>query len=169
MIPRFRLSTPMTRAWAVNREARHKRARWLAHTFNKSGAAVVTDRCFVVAWVNPLAQIKFAVPPFERVERHTCSNNPSWRDCECRRWFDPESAGPWGRRQTPEHHPLCIFDPKSLQRWHEVDMPAKVVRQAIAGGFLREDLDEKSDSRTAELAPPGDSVGADLGRSHRMP
>jgi len=34
---------------------------------------------------------------------------PAGRKCECRRWFDPESGGPWGRRQTPEHHPLCIF------------------------------------------------------------
>ena len=97
------------RLGAHNREARHKLARWLAYKFGKTGVAVVTDRCFVVAWVNPLGQIKFAVPPFERLERHTCTNNPSWKECECRRWFDPESGGPWGRRQTPEHHPLCIF------------------------------------------------------------
>ena len=138
MIPRFRLSTALTRAWALNREARHKLARWLAYKFGKTGVAVVTDRCFVVAWVNPLSQIKFAVPPFERVERHTCTNNPSWKECECRRWFDPESGGPWGRRQTPEHHPLCIFDPTSLRRWREVDIPDKVVKQAIDGGFLHE-------------------------------
>jgi hypothetical protein len=43
MMPFFRLSTPLTRAWAVNREARHKLARWLAHEFAKTGVAVCTD------------------------------------------------------------------------------------------------------------------------------
>jgi hypothetical protein len=59
--PYFRLNTPLTRAWAVNREARHKLARWLAHQFAKTGVAVCTDTLSVVAWVNPMAQIKFAV------------------------------------------------------------------------------------------------------------
>ena len=138
MIPHFRLSTPLTRAWAVNREARHKLARWLAHQFAKTGVAVCTDELSVVAWVNPLAQIKFAVPPFQKVERHECVNNPSWADCECRRWFDPESAGEWGKRKTPAHHPLCIFDEKALGRWREFELPAKVQEQAERGGFLAE-------------------------------
>ena len=94
MTPIHRLNTPLTRAWAVNREVRHKLAAWLAHTYGKSGVAVATDRLYVVAWVNPLAQIKFATPPFQKVERHQCANNPSWRDCQCRKWFDPESGGP---------------------------------------------------------------------------
>lgn len=136
MIPYFRLSTPLTRAWAINREARHKLAAWLAHQFRRSGVAVVTDRLFVVAWVNPLGKIKFAVPPFQKIERHQCVNNPSWRDCECRRWFDPDSRGSWGLRQTPAHHPLCIFDEKALIRWREVELPQKVVDQAVAGGFI---------------------------------
>lgn len=136
MIPHFRLTEPMTRAWALNREMRHRLAAWLAHRYPRSGAAVVTVRLFVVAWVNPLAQIKFATPPFMRVERHLCINNPTWRECECRRWFDPESGSAWGRRSTPAHHPLCIFEEKSLGRWREFVIPDKVVRQAEEGGFL---------------------------------
>src|SRR4051812_5617585 len=112
-MPYFRLSTPMTRAWAVNREARHKLARWLAHQFSKAGVAVCTDTLSVVAWVNPLAQVKFAAPPFQKVERHQCVNKPSWIECECRRWFDPESGGAWGKRNSAAHHPLCIFDEKA--------------------------------------------------------
>jgi hypothetical protein len=96
MMPFFRLSTPLTRAWAVNREARHKLARWLANEFAKTGVAVCTDALSVVAWVNPLAQIKFTTPPFQKIERHQCVNNPTWRMCECRRWFDPESGLAWG-------------------------------------------------------------------------
>jgi len=138
VIPHFRLSTPLTRAWAVNREARHKLARWLAHQFAKTGVAVCTDTLSVVAWVNPLAQVKFATPPFQKVERHQCVNNPSWSDCECRRWFDPESGGAWGKRNTPTHHPLCIFDEKALGRWREFEVPAKVREQAERGGFLAE-------------------------------
>ena len=101
MMPFFRLSTPLTRAWAINREARHKLAGWLAHEFAKTGVAVCTDTLSIVAWVNPLAQIKFATPPFQKVERHQCVNNPSWSDCECRRWFDPESGGETQQRSTP--------------------------------------------------------------------
>jgi len=152
MIPRFRLSSALTRAWAINREARHKLARWLAYKFGKTGVAVVTDRCFVVAWVNPLGQIKFAIPPFDRVERHTCANNPSWGDCECRRWFDPESGGAWGRRQTPEHHPLCIFDPKALRRWREVEVPDKVLKQVFDGGFLGDGA-ASGEANRSELPP----------------
>ena len=103
------------RLGAHNREARHKLARWLAYKFGKTGVAVVTDRCFVVAWVNPLGQIKFAVPPFERLERHTCTNNPSWKECECRRWFDPESGGPWGRRK----HLSTTRCASSIRRRHD--------------------------------------------------
>ena len=53
-----------------NRDARHKLAAWLARTYAKTGVAVCTDTLSVVAWVNPLAQIKFALPPFQQVERH---------------------------------------------------------------------------------------------------
>jgi hypothetical protein len=150
--PFFRLSTPMTRAWAVNREARHKLARWLAHQFAKTGVAVCTDTLSVVAWVNPLAQVKFATPPFQKVERHQCVNNPSWSDCECRRWFDPESGGAWGKRETAAHHPLCIFDEKALGRWREVELPAKVREQAVRGGFLADSV------ATAEWTCPGHSA-----------
>ena len=90
-------------------------------TLEATGVAVCTDTLAVVAWVNPLAQIKFATPPFQRVERHQCANNPSWQDCECRRWFDPESGGPWGKRETAAHHPLCIFDPGAKPRWREIE------------------------------------------------
>ncbi|MFZ5893411.1 MAG: hypothetical protein ACOY0T_20285 [Myxococcota bacterium] len=138
MIPFFRLTTALTRAWAINREVRHKLAEWLAYKYPKTGVAVCTDALFVVAWVNPLGQIKFGVPPFQKVERHQCVNNPAWRECECRSWFDPESGGAWGRRQTPRHHPLCIFDDGALRRWQEVDVPKKVVDQARQGGFLEE-------------------------------
>ncbi len=117
MTPFHRLSTPLTRAWAINRDARHKLAAWLARQYPKTGVAVCTDALSVVAWVNPLAQIKFATPPFQKVERHQCVNNPTWRECECRKWFDPESGGPWGKRETPTHHPLCIYDPNALKRW----------------------------------------------------
>jgi hypothetical protein len=134
--PYFRLNTPLTRAWAVNREARHKLARWLAHQFAKTGVAVCTDTLSVVAWVNPMAQIKFAVPPLQKIERHQCVNNPSWRDCECRRWFDPESGGAWGKRETAAHHPLCIFDEEALGRWREYHLPEKVKEQAARGGFI---------------------------------
>lgn len=119
--PVHRLSTPLTRAWAINRDARHRLARWLAATYAKTGVAVCTDLLFVVAWVNPLAQIKFATPPFRRVERHQCANNPTWSECACRAWFDPESGGPWGERKTPRHHPLCIYDEKAMGRWREVE------------------------------------------------
>jgi hypothetical protein len=136
VIPFYRLTSALTRAWAINREVRHKLATWLASTYKKTGVAVCTDRLFVVAWVNPLGQIKFATPPFQKVERHQCINNPAWRECECRRWFDPESGGPWGARQTPTHHPLCIFDAGALRRWKEVELPEKVLDQAVKGGFL---------------------------------
>jgi hypothetical protein len=139
VIPLYRLSTALTRAWALNREVRHKLANWLAHRFKKTGVAVCTDRLLVVAWVNPLGQIKFATPPYQKVVRHECANNPTWRECECRTWFDPESGGPWGRRQTPTHHPLCIFDEKAVRRWREVELPKKVVEQAVKGGFLKPD------------------------------
>jgi hypothetical protein len=56
--------------------ARHKLARRLAHEFKQTGVAVCTDTLSVIAWVNPRAQIKFATPPFQRVERHQCVNNP---------------------------------------------------------------------------------------------
>jgi hypothetical protein len=138
VIPHFRLNSALTRAWAINREARHRLAAWFAVKFRLTGVAVVTDRLSIVAWVNPLAQIKFALPPYVKIERHLCVNNPSWQDCECRRWFDPESGGPWGRRQTPAHHPLCIFDEHALRRWKEVEVPQKVVDQAKAGGFMQE-------------------------------
>jgi hypothetical protein len=138
MMPLFRLSTPLTRAWAVNREARHKLARWLAREFAKTGVAVCTDALSVVAWVNPMAQIKFAVPPLQKFERHQCVNNPSWRDCECRRWFDPESGGAWGKRNTEAHHPLCIFDEKALGRWKEIEVAKPVMHQITRGGFLGE-------------------------------
>ena len=137
MIPIHRLPTPLTRAWATNREVRHKLAAWLAHTYPRTGVAVCTDLLFVVAWVNPLGQIKFATPPFQKVSRHQCVNNPSSRDCQCGKWFDPESGGPWGKRESPGHHPLCIFDPGALRRWKEVELPEKVVEQAITGGFLK--------------------------------
>lgn len=137
MTPVFRLSTPLTRAWALNRDARHRLAMWLAYQYKRTGVAVCTDRLFVVAWVNPLGQIKFATPPFRKVERHECANNPSWRDCECRRWFDAESRGPWGGRGTAAHHPLCIFDEKALGRWREFETPERVQKQAVNGGFLR--------------------------------
>jgi hypothetical protein len=137
MMPFFRLNTPLTRAWAINREARHKLSRWLAREFAKTGVAVCTDALSVVAWVNPLAQIKFAPPPFQKVERHQCVNNPTWRDCECRRWFDPESGGAWGKRNTPAHHPLCIFDEKALLRWREIELPASVHNQITRGGFTQ--------------------------------
>ncbi|HWA70686.1 MAG TPA: hypothetical protein VG937_00055 [Polyangiaceae bacterium] len=136
MTPFYRLTTPLTRAWAINREVRHKLARWLAKTYAKTGVAVCTDRLFVVAWVNPLAQIKFATPPFRKIERHQCANNPSWSECQCRTWFDPESGGPWGKRQTPAHHPLCIYDEKAMGRWREIGVPEKVAEQAAEGGFL---------------------------------
>jgi hypothetical protein len=139
MIPFYRLTSALTRAWAINREVRHKLAAWLAFTYKKTGVAVCTDRLFVVAWVNPLGQIKFATPPFQKVERHQCVNNPAWRECECRRWFDPESGGAWGARATPMHHPLCIFDAGALRRWKEVQVPQKVVDQAVSGGFLSVD------------------------------
>lgn len=136
MIPHYRLSTALTRAWAINREVRHRLAEWLAHTYPRSGAAVCTDRLFVVAWVNPLGRVKDADPPYQRVPRHICANNPTWRDCECRRWFDPESGAAWGLRATPAHHPLCIFDAQADRRWREVVIPDKVVDQVIKGGFL---------------------------------
>ncbi len=136
MIPIHRLPTPLTRAWATNREVRHKLAAWLAHSYPRTGVAVCTDRLFVVAWVNPLGQIKFATPPFQKVSRHQCANNPSSRDCQCRKWFDPESGGPWGSRETPAHHPLCIYDPGAARRWQEVELPEKVVQQAARGGFI---------------------------------
>jgi hypothetical protein len=134
--PFHRLSTPLTKAWAINRDARHKLAAWLAHTYRRTGVAVCSDRLFVVAWVNPLAQIKFATPPFQKVERHQCANNPAWRECECRTWFDPESGGPWGSRNSAAHHPLCIYDPGALRRWKEVEVSKKVLDQAASGGFL---------------------------------
>jgi hypothetical protein len=99
----------------VNRDVRHKLARWLAHQFAKTGVAVCTDTLSVVAWV---------------------VNNPSWRDCECRRWFDPESGGAWGKRGTAAHHPLCICDEKALGRWREYEVPEKVRAQAERGGFI---------------------------------
>jgi hypothetical protein len=136
MTPFYRLTTPLTRAWAINREVRNKLARWLAHTYPKTGVAVCTDRLFVVAWVNPLAQIKFATPPFQKVERHQCANNPSWRDCPCRIWFDPESGGAWAKRGAAAHHPLCIFEEGAARRWREVELREKVVEQAVKGGFL---------------------------------
>jgi hypothetical protein len=136
MTPIFRLSTALSRAWALNRDARHRLAMWLAYQYKRTGVAVCTDRLFVVAWVNPLGQIKFATPPFRKVERHECANNPSWRECECKRWFDAESRGVWSARRTATHHPLCIFDEKALGRWREVEMPEKVVKQAADGGFL---------------------------------
>jgi hypothetical protein len=134
--PIFRLSTALTRAWALNCDARHRLAIWLAYQYKRTGVAVCTDRLFVVASVNPLGQIKFATPPFRKVERHECANNPSWRECECRKWFDAESRGPWGERETPAHHPLCIFDEKAIGRWTEVETPEKVLKQALEGGFL---------------------------------
>lgn len=109
MIPDFRLNSALTRAWAINREVRHKLAAWFAFNFRRTGVAVVTDRLFIVAWVNPLGQIKFALPPYSTIERHWCVNNPSWQECGCRRWFDLESGGPWGRRHTPAHHPAVHF------------------------------------------------------------
>lgn len=136
MMPFLRLSAPLTRAWAVNREARHKLARWLAREFAKTGVAVCTDALSVVAWVNPMAQIKFAVPPLQKVERHECVNNPSWRDCECRRWFDPESGGAWGKARHRSPHPLCIFDEKALGRWKEIEVAKSVTDQVTRGGFL---------------------------------
>jgi hypothetical protein len=41
-------------------------------------------------------------------------------------------------RETPAHHPLCIFHPNALQRWKEVEVPEKVVEQARTGGFLED-------------------------------
>ncbi len=119
-----------------NREARHKLARWLAHQFAKTGVAVCTDTLSVVAWVSPMAQIKFAVPPLQKIERHQCVNNPSWRDCECQRWFDLESGGAWGKRETAAHHPLCIFDEKALGRRREYELPEKMKEQPARGGFI---------------------------------
>ena len=145
MTPYHRLSTPLTRAWAINRDARHKLAAWLAHTYKTTGVAVCSDRLFVVAWVNPLAQIRFATPPFQKVERHQCANNPAWRECQCRTWFDPESGGPWGNRKAAAHHPLCIYDPGAVRRWQEVELPAQVLNQAVKGGFL-DDSGERSDA-----------------------
>jgi hypothetical protein len=49
MTPLFRLNTPLARAWAVNREARHKLARWLVHELAKTGVAVCPDTLVVIA------------------------------------------------------------------------------------------------------------------------
>jgi hypothetical protein len=43
-----RVSTPMTRAWSINRDARHK-FRLLARTYRKTGLAACTDTFSVVA------------------------------------------------------------------------------------------------------------------------
>jgi len=71
-----------------------------------------------------------------KIEPHQCVNHPTWRDCECRRWFDPESGGAWGKRGSEAHHPLCIFDEKALGRCREIDVPRSVADQAELGGFL---------------------------------
>lgn len=112
----------------------------------------------VVAWVNPLAQIKFATPRFQKVERHQCGNNPTWSDCECRKWFDPESGGPWGQRETPAHHPLCIFDPGAKRRWQEVEVVEKVSAQAEIGRIV-----SANRGRAPMLLHPYCSLGLEQG------
>jgi len=136
MMPFFRLSSPLTRAWAVNREARHK-----SHAGSLTSSRRPASRCeptrYPSSRVNSLTQIKFATPPFQKIERHQYAHT-TWRDCECGRWFDPESGGAWGMRGSQARHPLCILDEKAIGRWREIRVAPGVVEQFRRGGFLEE-------------------------------
>jgi len=41
-----------------------------------------------------------------------------------------------GKRNTEAHHPLCLFDEKTLGRWKEIEVAKPVPDQVTRGGFL---------------------------------
>lgn len=139
--PHFRLSEVQFRAWK-DPELRKRLADWLAHSFRRSGVYVCSPTLAVIATVNPLGQVKFAVPPLRTVERWQCANAPDPQQCECQNFFDPESKRAWKADKREGHHPLCIFDPENGRRWKELREPSLEVKIAVGqAAVVKEAID----------------------------
>lgn len=110
--PLHRLNTAQVTAWLVLKNLRREMASFLSKTY-RTGCVVLSPSLRAFALVSPNGVITELPPPHRKFEFWQLANKPSLRagECACRNFWDPETEGPWGRRDREReqdiHHPHC--------------------------------------------------------------
>lgn len=91
----------------------------------KSGVVILTPALYAVGTVDPRGNAHPLRPPYRRFEMWQICNapNPQYKQCACRRFYDPESHGAWGlrddKRAKDRHHPHCQFTMRAIEGWQQ--------------------------------------------------
>jgi hypothetical protein len=122
--PLFRCNRAMFAYWAARGVLRRNLCNTIAKTW-KTGAVILTPALYAVGTVDPLGRAEDLPGPYKQFEMWQICNAPSarYKECACRRFYDPESGGPWGarddKRAREQHHPHCQFERRALPAWKQ--------------------------------------------------
>lgn len=122
--PLFRCNRAMFVYWAARGVLRRNLCNTIAKTW-KTGVVILTPALYAVGTVDPIGRGEDLPGPYRQYQMWQICNAPSarYKECACRRFYDPESGGPWGarddQRAREQHHPHCQFERKALPAWKQ--------------------------------------------------
>lgn len=122
--PLFRCNRAMFAYWAAGGVLRRNLCNTIAKTW-KTGVVILTPALYAVGTVDPIGRGEDLPGPYRQFEMWQICNAPSarYKECACRRFYDPESGGPWGARDDSrgreQHHPHCQFERRALPAWKQ--------------------------------------------------
>jgi hypothetical protein len=73
----------------------------------------------MIAHVNASGAITECKPPYKMFPQHAMANKPVWNECPCQDLFYAEVCGPYRLSQKQDHHPLCEWEPRTMQLWRD--------------------------------------------------
>lgn len=120
--PLFRCNRGLFLFWSAGGILRRNLANTIGKTW-KTGAVVLTPALYAVGTVDPRGNPNDLAPPYRQFAMWQICNAPSpiYRECACRRFYDPESGDEWGLRDDTrgkeQHHPHCQFERRALTGW----------------------------------------------------
>ena len=122
--PLFRCNRALFAYWCAKGVLRRQLANTISKTW-RTGAVVLTPRLYAVGMVDPRGNAHDLPPPYRQYQMWEICNKPSakYKECACRRFYDPESGGAWGARDKERtqdlHHPHCQFERRATQAWKQ--------------------------------------------------
>lgn len=130
--PLFRCNRALFLYWTAGGVLRRNLANTISKTW-RTGVVILTPALYAVGTVDPRGNGFDLKPPYRKYQMWQICNQPSakYKECACRRFFDPESNGEWGDRDDlrakDQHHPHCQFERRAMAGWKK-DYESAVAR-----------------------------------------
>lgn len=122
--PLFRCNRGLFLYWTARGILRRNLASTISKTW-KTGVVILSPRLYAVGTVDPRGNCNELSEPYRQFEMWQVCNAPSviYKECACRKFYDPESGGEWGdrddRRSKNQHHPHCQFERRAAVGWKQ--------------------------------------------------